>query len=130
MRGLFLAVLMCLVSTSSIAQVDKKQLLAEDVVSKSHMMDSLSLVIESMQTNSEDIFFIDTITQVDKELYLKNASQLLMVHFTNEELKALAEFYNSEIGSAIASKMPYYQAAMGKILENLIVETSKELVEE
>jgi hypothetical protein len=130
MRILFLTVLMCLVSTVSVAQVDKKQLLAEDVVVKSHMMDSLELVIESMQKDSEDIFFMDTVTQVNKELYSKNASQLLMVHFTDDELQALTDFYSSEIGATIAKKMPYYQAAMGKILENLIIEKSKELTEE
>jgi hypothetical protein len=130
MKIWFLAIFVCFLSVPAMAQVEEKQTLAEGVVEKSNMMGSLALIIESMEKKSDDIFFVDTVTQVDKERYLENASQLLMAHFTDEELKAMDAFYTSETGMSIAQKMPYYQAAMGKILEKLIVQRSRELIEE
>ncbi len=141
MHSIILALVACFISTSSLAEefvyekpqqqeqtiVMDKQQLAELVVEKSHMMDALSIIIDSMRENSTDIVFSDSVLAVNKDLYLKNASQLLASQFSEGELQALLNFYSTEEGASIAVKMPYFQAAMGKILENMIVSESKEL---
>lgn len=132
LRYALLVFMGCLIGVPAMAQeLSEKQILAQTVVEKSRMLESLAWVEEAMLTDEpEDLVLAESVARLDKELYLKNAAQLLVSQFSQEELQALSDFYSTEIGAGIAQKMPYLQVAMGKILENMIVYQSKELAEE
>ncbi len=67
----------------------------------------------------------------DYELLEKATVEGLVVHFTAEEIKALADFYESPTGRSVMAKMPVYTASVLPIIQHeigrVVVEVFREL---